>query len=110
MCTITIEPMAPAIVRIEAISSRIGQSLPDDAPAERAISPAPASTAVAGDCRNGGITDICNGSETTRCKAAWIRLALRQPKVSARNALSGQHTVEAKPPNSVRLVIGARAS
>ena len=30
-------------------------------------------------------------------------------QLSARKALSGQHTVEAKPPNSVRLVIGVRA-
>ena len=39
-----------------------------------------------------------------------MKQALRQPICSIMKALSGQHTVLAKPPNSVRLVIGPRAA
>ena len=39
-----------------------------------------------------------------------MKHAARQPACSIMKALSGQHTVLAKPPNSVRLVIGVRAS
>jgi hypothetical protein len=37
-----------------------------------------------------------------------MRHALRQPNCSTSNALSGRHTVVAKPPNNVTCVIGAR--
>src|SRR3569832_989561 len=105
------EPMPAEIVRIEANSSKVGHSLAGVVPAERSDVSAPSRAGpLDGGRVSDGITDICNGREMIRCSAAYTRHALRQPSDSARNALSGQHTVEAKPPNSVRLVIGVRAS